>query len=408
MYNFDLLSPQVRENPYPLFSDLRAAHPVSTAAPYGLVAVSRYDDVRTVLDSPAFGSRPNNAPPLGDPEPFEASLLVAEPPARSKVRLLVRKAMSSELLERHERRVRASAHALVDRVLERDNLDLISLLALPLPAASMADLLAIPPARRSSYMRWATDALSPGPGAAGAERMKKLRSSMDGFVGYLAEMLTARRAEPGEDLLSALATVEDGGTKLTDAEILAAVLHLLLAGNEAAADLIGNTLLSLLQNGEVYRAVRADPSRIPTLIEETLRHNSPVLGALRVTSQSVNLGEQTIPSGAVVLALLASANRDASRFADADAFDLSRDASDHLAFGPSGQEALWAPRARLEARVAIEVLFDRLPDFGPGEGEIQWCSALLFRGPRMVPVAYTEADPSSEEATEIADPEDRA
>ncbi len=397
MNSFDLLSSQVREDPYPLFASLRADAPVTATASFGIWAVSRYDDVVAVLDNPtAFGNRPNNAPPLGDPEPFEASLLVAEPPARSKVRALVRKALSSELLERHEKKVRASAHALVDRVLERDNLDLIGLLALPLPAASMADLLGIPPARRAAFMRWATDALSPGPDASGADRMKKLRGSMDGFVGYLAELLTQRRAEPGDDLLSALAQVEEGGTKLTDAEILASALHLLLAGNEVAADLIGNVLLSLLQNPEVYRAVREDPSRIPVLIEETLRHNSPVLGQLRVANQSVTVGGQTIPSGAVVLTLLASANRDPAHFADPDRFDLNRENAEHLALGQPGHPSLWAPRARLEARVAIEVLFERLPDFGPGEGEIQWCSALLFRGPRQVPVAY--ADGTQDEA----------
>lgn len=393
MTSFELLSSQVREDPYSLFADLRANAPVSTVSPYGLWALSRYDDVRFVLENPAwFGNRGNNAPPLGDPEPFEASLLVAEPPSRSKVRVLVRKALSPELLERHERKVRSAAHALVDRVLERDNLDLIGLLALPLPAASMADLLGIVPARRAAFMRWATEAISPGPGIPGAERMRKLRSSMDGFVGYLAELLTQRRAEPGDDLLSALATVEESGTRLTDAEILAAVLHLLLSGNEAAADLIGNVLLSLIREPEVYRAARADPARVPLLIEETLRHNSPVLGQLRVTNQSVSVGGSTIPSGALVIALLASANRDPDRFADPDRFDLDRDTSEHLAFGQSGHEALWAPRARLEARVAIEVLFERLPDFGPGEGEIQWCSALLFRGPRTLPIAYTDGD----------------
>lgn len=403
MNSFDLLSSQVRENPYPLFAELRANSPVSTAAPYGLWALSRYEDVLAALDNaPAFGMRPNNAPPLGDPEPFEASLLVAEPPARSKVRALVRKALSPELLERHERRVRASAHALVDRVLERDNLDLIGLLALPLPAASMADLLSIPPARRAAFMRWATDALSPGPEVSGAERMTRLRGSMDAFVGYLAELLTQRRAEPGDDLLSALCQVEEGGTKLTDPEILASALHLLLAGNEVTADLIGNTLLSLLQHPEVYRAVRADPARIPVLIEETLRHNSPVLGQLRVANQSVTLGGTTIPSGSVVLMLLASANRDSGHFADPDRFDLERDTSEHLALGQPGHLALWAPRARLEARVAIEVLFERLPDFGPGDGEIQWCSALLFRGPRVVPVAYADDADESDAVTEMA------
>lgn len=390
MQSFDLLSTQVREDPHPLFAELRASAPVSTAAPYGLWAVSRYDDVRFVLENPSWFAVRSNTAPLGEPEPFEASLLVAEPPMRSKVRSLVRKALSPELLEQHERKVRASAQALVDRVLERDNLDLIGLLALPLPAASMADLLGVPPARRAAFMRWAADALSAGPELSGAERMARLRASMDGFVGFLAELLALRRAEPGEDLLSALATVEEGGTRLTDAEILAAALHLLLAGNEVVADLIGNILLVLVRNPEVYSAVREDPARVPQLVEETLRWDSPVLGQLRVTTQSVSLGDHTIPSGATVLTLLASANRDASHFDDPDRFDLDRDTADHLAFGQAGHEALWAPRARLEARVALEVLFERLPEFGPGEGEVEWCRALLFRGPRRVPVAYAD------------------
>lgn len=391
MTSFDLLSPQVRDNPYAIFADLRRAAPLVSATPFGMWAVSRYDDVRRVLENPlAFRPRPAASQPFSDPEPFEATLLVDEPPAGSAVASLARKAMGPELLERHERKVRAAAHALVDRVLERDNLDLVSLLALPLPAASMADLIGVAPARRAAFMRWAADAISPGPGVAGGERMRKLRGSLDGFMGYLTELLAARRAEPGEDLLSALTLVEEDGLKLSDSDVLSVVLHVLLAGDEATADLIGNCLLTLVQNRDVYDAVRSDPSRVPALIEETLRFNSPVLGQLRVTHGPASLGGSTIPGGAMVLALCGSANRDAAHFQSPDSFDLDRDNAECLTLGVGGQEALWAPRARLEARVALEVLFDRLPDFGPGEGEVQWCSALLFRGPRVLPIAYTD------------------
>ena len=391
MTSFDLLSTQVRDNPHALFADLRRAAPLASVAPFGMWAVSRYDDVRRVLSSPfAFRPRPAASPALSDPEPFEATLLVDEPLAGSAVANLARKAMGPELLERHERKVRAAAHALVDRVLERDNLDLVSLVALPLPAASMADLIGVAPARRAAFMRWASDAISPGPGVPGAERMRKLRSSLDGFMGYLSELLGARRAEPGEDLLSALTLVEQDGIKLSDGDILGVVLHVLLAGNEATADLIGNALLSLVRHRDAYDAVRADPGRIPELIEETLRHESPVVGQLRVTHGPVPMGDSTIPGGALVLALSSSANRDPAHFKDPDAFDLERDNTDCLTLGGVGQEALWAPRARLEARVALEVLFDRLPDFGAAPGEVQWCSSLLFRGPRVLPILYTD------------------
>ncbi len=391
MTSFDLLSPQVRDNPHEIFAELRRAAPLVSATPFGMWAVSRYDDVRRVLEnSLAFRPRPASSPAFADPEPFEATLLVDEPPSGSAVGGLVRKALGPELLGRHERKVRSAAHALVDRVLERDNLDLIGLLALPLPAASMADLLGVAPARRAAFMRWASEAISPATGASGGERMRKLRVSMDGFVGYLSELLAGRRAEPGDDLLSALTLVEEDGLKLSDSEILTVVLHLLLAGNEATADLIGNVLRVLVQHRDVYDAVRADPSRIPALIEETLRLESPVLGQLRIAHGPATLGDSTIPGGAMVLALCSSANRDPAHFTDPDRFDLDRDNTDSLTLGLGGQEALWAPRARLEARVAIEVLFDRLPDFGPGEGEVQWCSALLFRGPRVLPIAYSD------------------
>ena len=391
MTTLDLLSPEVRQDPYPLLADLRSSAAVSQVDPFGLWAVSRHEDVRTVLESSQFGLR-DRTDPLGDPEPFEATLLVPEPALRSPVRAMVQRAFSPALLAHHERRVRTAAHTLVDRVLERDTLDLVGQVALPLPAAAMAELLGVGPSKRAAYMRWAMEALSPGPGVSGAERMRRLRAGLDGLTQYLNELLAQRRAEPADDRISALIAAEEGGVKLSDADVLTVVLHLLLAGNEGVADLIGNALLALTTHPGVYEGVRADTSRIPALLEETLRHNSPVLGQLRQTAQEVKLAGTTIPGGSLVVALAAAANRDGGRFPDADRFDLSRDTSGHLALGPAGQEALWAPRARLEARVALEVLFDRLPDFGRAEGEIQWCSALLFRGPRSVPFAWRDGE----------------
>lgn len=394
MTALDLLSATFREDPYPTLAALRS-QPVALG-PQGLWAVAAYEDVRAVLsDAERFGPWGRSAREGSGADELgaqETSLLVDDPALRGERSALVRQAFTAPLLEVYEREVRQAAHTLVDRILERDVPDVMGLVAVPLPAAAMADLLGVGPARRGAFMRWATEAISPGADVDLGERSRRLRTGLPGFRGYLGELLAQRRADPGLDLLSTLATSKLGERTLTDGQIVEVILHMLLAGNEAIADLIGNTVLCMVNDPEVLATVRGDPSRIPALVEETLRHSGPLLGCLRSTRQEISLGGATLPTGASVLALVAAANRDPQRFPDPDRFDLGRDTSGHLALGLPEAEMLWAPRARLEARVAIEVLFERLPDFARAEGSVGWCSAWLHRGPRSIPLCFTGED----------------
>jgi cytochrome P450 len=395
MNTLDLLSPQLREDPHAVLADLRGRLPVCPVAHLpNAWAVLRYDDARHILENPrvytprAISAADGLGGRLDGAEVYEPSLLVAEPLPRGRTASLVRKALTTELISRHERGLRQAVAALVDRILERDLTELVGGVALPLPAACMAELLGIEPARRAAFMRWAGEAVSPA--GSGGERLRRMRGTLDAFTSYVHDLVAQRRAHPAGDLLSALVQVTQDGQALSDGDVVGAVLHLLLAGNETCADLLGLALLVLTRNERVHAQVREDPSRIPAFLEEVLRWESPVVAFLRTAQQAVALRGRNLPQGSLVCVVVASANRDGAHFADADTFNVDRKDQDHLAFGAPGEPSLHAPLTRTLVRLGLEAMFERLPRFIQEEGEVRWCGALLHRGPRTLPLAFAD------------------
>jgi cytochrome P450 len=205
---------------------------------------------------------------------------------------------------------------------------------------------------------------------------------------YFKEVVEARRRNPRSDLLSVIVAAQEGETKLTDLEVVMFAVLLLAAGNETTTNLIGNAVLALLEYPDQMKKVRADPGLIPNLVEETLRYDSPVQALFRQVSADAELAGTKLPAGSIVLPLFASANRDEAQFGDPDRFDVERDTKGHLAFGYGVHFCLGAALARLETRIAFEVLLPRL-----GEPEVEepvpWLTALSLRGPLRVQLRFT-------------------
>ena len=389
MTTYDLLADPVRDDPTALFTELRRDAPVATLAPFGWLAVSRYADVATVLDRVEVFAPP---PPglwlerEGAPRLAEVTLAAPEPgPARAWVAAL----LDASRLEAFERGQRRLAHVGADRLLERDSLDLVGEMALTYSASCGAELCAVPPARRADFVRQASELIS-GNDIDGEDRTARADLDVADFRSSVLQLIMARRENPGADLLSAL-TAANPAAVMSDDELVAIALHLLLDGNEISANLLCNTVLALAENVEVQRELREDPSRVAVAIEETLRLYAPVIGVLRVATQDTEIAGVAIPSGATVLALVASAGRDPDQFPDPDRFDLNRENLSHLTLGTAANPRICGARVRQECRLAVETLLERLPEFSRSPGVVGWTRSVLHRGPRVLPVAFSES-----------------
>jgi cytochrome P450 len=209
---------------------------------------------------------------------------------------------------------------------------------------------------------------------------------MSEFTTYLIDIVERRRRDPGDDLISTLIRAEEGETALTPLEVVMFTLLLLVAGNETTTNLLGNTLLALMEHPDEFARVRRDPARIPALIEEGLRYDGPIQYLFRQATRDVELAGVRIPAGAIVLPLLGSANRDEAQFPHADRFEVSRNTQGHLAFGLGIHFCLGASLARREARVALEELLPRFASFDRSEPIVQYVDSYLVRGPKRLPL----------------------
>jgi cytochrome P450 PksS len=212
------------------------------------------------------------------------------------------------------------------------------------------------------------------------------------LLRYIRKLVMARRAQPRDDLVSALVEAHAAGDHLSEDELTAMIALLLVAGHETTVNLIGNGLLALLDHPLQMERLRDDPSLIKTAVEEFLRYDSPVqMGTERFTCVDVTLGGVTIPKGELVFALIGSANRDDRQFDRPDELDLARDPNKHLAFGQGVHYCLGAPLARLEAQIALSTLLRRAPDLRMAipRSALRYRSALILRGLESLPLTFS-------------------
>ncbi|WP_373303683.1 cytochrome P450 family protein [Streptomyces chryseus] len=382
-------------DPYGVYARLREAGPVHRiAGPDGRPAwiVTRYEDVRRALADPRLSLDKRRALPGGYqgfalPPALDANLLNMDPPDHTRIRRLVTRAFTAGRIERLRGPVRRTAVALLDEIAPHGRADLVAAYAAPLPIAVICELLGVPARDRPDFRDWTDALVAPDPARPG--RAKEAVGSMLRFFGRL---LTHKRAEPGDDLLSALIAVRDeGDDRLSEDELMSLAFLILFAGYENTVQLIGNAALALLSHPEQLATLRAEPSRIPAAVEELARYDGPALLAIRrFPVEDVLIGGATVPAGETVLLSLAAADRDPHRFPEPDRLDLDRDTAGHLALGHGIHYCLGAPLARLETEIALAVLLERFPSLALDVplSDLRRRPSTRARGLLALPVRY--------------------
>lgn len=391
--------PSVILDPYPHYAALRAGAPVHHDEETDLWVISRHRDVTAVLRDPATYS---SASGMGDlmsggpgirgrrPPSFALDLaglrvlIATDPPDHTVLRRLVSKGFTPRHIAALEPRIRQLAEAMVADLIDAgDQADLVAQLAYPLPVIVIAELLGIPAEERDRFKTWSDDLVG---GLTGAWRNDRVQASGAEMFSYFGQLATERAEHPGNDLISLLATRgREGEAALGALEIVMFCVLLLVAGNETTTNLIGNGVQALFDHPDQARLLRDDPGLMPAAVEEALRYDSPVQALFRATTRPTELAGVSLPAGARVMVLFASANRDGDRFEDPDRFNVRRDLADHLAFGSGIHLCLGAPLARLEARVVGEALHAGVRRLEP-TGEAERLDSFLLRGFTRLPV----------------------
>jgi cytochrome P450 len=403
------LIPAVVQNPYPYYAALREQAPVYQVPMLGYYAISRYEDVFSVLKNPAlFGAGWEGFIDMvsGAAGPYreqmrrymDVSIVNTNPPAHTRLRGLVSRAFTSARIAALEPRIRELARTLIADALARPEVDLMADVAIPLPTMVLAEMLGMEPELRSDFQRWSETLMMVGPWVLGGRDPGPIVATLQEFEDCMTALLHQRRREPREDLLSVIANTDVSGDGLTDDEIARFIRFLVVAGTESTTSLIGNVIRALLEHPDHLARIRQDRSLLPGAIEESLRFDSIAHVLLRKTTQEVTIAGTTIPAGAGLFVLLASANRDPRMFADPDRFDITRDNRNTVPFGYGIHYCSGAPLARLEAGVAITELLSATRDisFAPGQaGRFEWGESIFVRGLKSLRLCMEPARPAS-------------
>ncbi len=353
--------PDYVADPYPYWERLRNEAPVYWCEANKFWAITRYDDVLDVLHDPARFS--SGGGPAGSADMPRMPLIQDDPPHHDRLRRILSKAFTPRTTAEREERVREIAQGLVDELrvgaAAGEPIDLVRAFSGPFPVSVIAEILGIPKELRDRLRLWHASSSVTGAKEVGDADPPTVMREMH---ATLAELIEARRKERHDDLFSALIEAsETDESPLKPDELVGLCQLLWTAGNETTSNLLSNAALVLQENPELLETVRSEPTRIPAIVEEMLRLQSPINGLARTATEDVELQGEKIRRGDIMMVMFASANRDPRHFERADEFDPDRSPNDHLALSHGIHFCLGSHLARLEARVGLEALGELLP-----------------------------------------------
>jgi cytochrome P450 len=397
MRQFAELAGDVRD-PYPMFAGIRADTPV-LQVDYGagsgrrsrldpkaplvpsLFTVTSHELAERVLTDNVRFSSAGYATTIG--QVMGRSIIQMDPPEHLRLRALVAGAFRTRVLDQWSDTIGATVGELIDAFADDGKADLVPQLTFPFPVRVIARILGLPEADWPRFLRLSTELIGL------MRNWDRAVAASRALRGYFAEIIADRRRKTRDDLISQLIEAEVDGRRLSDDEIYPFLLLLLPAGAETTYRSSSNLLFGLLSDPGQLDAVRADRDLVPAAIEEALRWETPLLTIARTATEEVELGGVPIPEGGFVAVSLGAANRDPGRYPDPDAFDVFREDKQHVSFGDGAHKCLGMHLARLEMRVLLNAVLDRLPGLRlDPAGEDPHIHGLLFRSPPNLPVLF--------------------
>jgi cytochrome P450 len=389
----DLARPEFKANPYPFYARLRSEAPVCRLRAVLVKAwmVTRYDDAAAALKDPRLSrdisSKLRYLPRFA--EPLMDNMLGRDPPDHTRLRALVSRAFTPRRVEQLRGRVQRVCDELLGARPPERPFDLVRDYALPIPLTVISELLGIPKEDRHRFHVLTRGSLPIG----APTRLMDIPAALPSvwrLMRFFRRLFAERRANPGDDLISALVLAEDGGDRLSEDELMGMSILLLFAGYETTVNLIASGALALMEHPKQKELFIAEPSLTASAVEELLRFTSPLeMTPPRVAVEDVRIGPVTIRRGELVTVVVGSANRDGWEFRDPDVLDIARETNRHLSFGQGIHVCLGAPLARMEAQIALRTLFERFPGLRrarPGE-PLAWRPLLPLRGLESLPVS---------------------
>ena len=392
--DISLLDPAFHQDPFERYAWMREHAPVywdTNARTWdggcGLWGVTRYEDIRTVASNQALFCSGNSSRPDSPPVP---SMINHDEPVHLARRGIIRRRFTPQAVRSYEGFARRCVTRLIDGVAERGECDFVREIATPLPMMIIGELLGVPETDYEKLLHW-SDLFATGLQDMPESHLQQVIEAVRAWNDYITFWFDKRRAEPGDDLISAIIHAKVQGARLSHEELMNEAMLILVGGDETTRHTISGGLEALLRRPEQFAELREDPGLLPGAIEEMLRWTTPVKNMNRTATADVELGGQQIRRGDKLLLCYESGNRDAAAFERPDVFDIHRDPNHHLAFGGYGRHfCLGANLARLEIRVLFEELLQRLPDITlADEGRCAYRHGNFVLGFESIPVRFT-------------------
>jgi cytochrome P450 len=387
------LQPEQLNNPYPLYEQMRMKEPVTFSPEIGAWLITRYNDMRAVLSQPEIFSSRDVKNPVTSLSPAALSILMQGYPMlpisidsdglnHQRFRQPHLKGLAPARLTPYEDFIRTLVNHLIDDFIDDGHAELLEQFAYPLPLEVIFRLFAIPQEHMAETKQWCMNLVDLLYADLTEERQIECAKGVVAFQHYIADFVNEQRKHPQDDLIGAHITHQiPGADPLSLEELVAVVCGFIMAGHRTTVDLIGNGLALLLQPNTRWQEVSAQPELIRPAVEEVLRYDSPVHALFRTATSETTIGNVTIPQGARLLLLFGSANRDDEQFPDANVFDMRRHPNHHLGFSYGPHFCAGAPLARMEVRIAFEMLSRRIPGLRlKADQHLTRNPVLAFRG----------------------------
>jgi len=399
---FNPFDPAFRVDPYPTYERLRREAPIFEG-PFGSLVLSRYAECEAILRDPRSSSDFRNStafeeliaanPDADQNVGFFAQtrpFLFLDPPDHTRLRGLVNKAFTPRAIEALRGRIQEIVNELLDRAEAKGEIDIVEEFAYLVPVQVICEMMGVPIEDHGKFREWSRElarSLDPEE-LLPPDVIERRQIAVDSFGEYFGGLIAEHKAKPREDLLGGLLPAEESGDKLTEMELLATCILLLVAGHETTVNLIGNGTLALLRHPDQLARLREDPSLARSAVEEFLRFDPPVQFTGRVALEDMTSGKVSLKKGQQTILLLASANRDPDVFSDPDRLDIARTENRHLAFSHGIHYCVGAPLARLEGEIALGTLVQRFAGIRLLTEAPAYKENIVLRGLAALPVAF--------------------